>query len=300
MKIAKEKVLLEMSEKLEKSLSVHRVIPPPKLKPANKDEELFGLMFSDCQIGLKTQTYNVKVFEERLKTYINNYRIILRKERRSIPVRNVAVFMLGDILHNDIIGRFLTLDEFELVVIKQWENVALPNLEMFVGELLKDFEKVSIYAVMGNHGNYQSLSFNDNFDLLTYKTLKMLFRNEPRIDWHISEHFNLLTTIMGKRFHLCHGDQMACYNGTPYFAMIRKTLNWSNSYGAFDYQFFGHFHHCVFFYLSKLIMMINGTFVSDCEYTMKRLGVNAPPRQWCFSIHPTYGITAKWEIHLDK
>jgi hypothetical protein len=77
-------------------------------------------------------------------------------------------------------------------------------------------------------------------------------------------------------------------------------MNWCNSYGGIDYQLFCHFHHCVFFTVSKLAVLINGTFISDDEFTMKKLGVNPPPRQWAFCLHPKYGITAKWEIHLDK
>ena len=82
--------------------------------------------------------------------------------------------------------------------------------------------------------------------------------------------------------------------------MVRKALNWSNSLGGFDYQLYGHFHHCFFFTVSKLGIMGNGSFISDDPYTMKRLGVNPPPRQWAFSIHPKYGLTARWEIQLEK
>ena len=150
MRVKKEDIVELMMIRLEKALKKSRIVKPPKLKMPNQDEEIFGVILSDTQIGLKTRTYNMRIFEKRLQKYVNNIRIILRKERRSIPIKRCVVFMLGDILHNDVIGRFLELEEFEAVVIKQWLNVAVPNFEMMFKQLLKDFETIEVCCVMGN------------------------------------------------------------------------------------------------------------------------------------------------------
>ena len=208
-------VLKQMNELMAKTLVARKPIKPPQFPKSTYDEETLCLMLSDCQIGLKTPTFNLKVFQERIMRYVHHINVILRKERRSIPIKNCVVFFLGDILHSDIVGRFLTLEEFEATVIEQWEKYALPNFEMLFGELLKMFQKVEVYCVSGNHGNYQKISEADNWDSFLYKTLKLLFRNEPRIHFEISEGFNLMVTVMGWKFHMAHGDQMSCYNGIP-------------------------------------------------------------------------------------
>lgn len=152
--MTKQELIAAIAEKIRKEIpSVVKTVslPVPKIPQRGKfDEEEFVLLISDIQIGHKTKTFNIEVAKKRGEILIERLAKITAIHRASHPVNNINLFLLGDNLHNEILGRFLNLDEFDVVVKKQVFEGAIPILSRIISFCAQNFKQVNVWAVRGN------------------------------------------------------------------------------------------------------------------------------------------------------
>jgi hypothetical protein len=152
--MTKQELITAIAEKIRKEIpSVVKSIslPVPKIPQRGKfDEEEFVLLISDIQIGHKTKTFNIEVAKKRGEILIEGLAKITAIHRASHPVNNINLFLLGDNLHNETLGRFLNLDEFDVVVKKQVFDGAIPIISRLISFCARNFKQVNIWAVRGN------------------------------------------------------------------------------------------------------------------------------------------------------
>ncbi len=191
---------------------------------------------------------------------------------------------------------------------------AVNELTDILGSMLKTwadhFGRVFVVSVVGNHGRMTLKPTAkhvvlDNFDWIIACSLERDFRDDPRIKFMTPEETDAFFTIYGMRFLLTHGDRLGTRGGDgiigavgPIMRGVVKLANSERHIGRdFDYLLMGHWHQ---------LMWLPGAIVNGCvkgydEYARTKLRV-APqiPMQALFFVHPENGITAHWEVKLEK
>ena len=301
----KEQIISQLAAELIKYADeiVPRVPPTTlkKIKNGRGDEEVFVLLLSDFQVGIKTSTYNTSVFEERFARLTRNVLKVLALHRRSHPVNRLVVFLLGDLVHNEEVARFLSIDELEVVVHEQVFRYAIPILQSFFVEMLRNFKSVEVYCVRGNHGQFSKLhASTTNLDDIIYHFLHASFSREKRIKFYISETFYQIAKIFHFKFLLVHGDTIRMHYQIPWYGITTRVMRWQNSIGNFDFVCMGHFHSFAALDWGGKTIIINGTFLSDDDWSKQRLGLTSSVCQVLLGVHPKRGISFIRKIFLTK
>ena len=285
-------------------------VPLPQVKPTKLlvsqgaktgDEEELVLLLSDLQVGIRSATYNFNTFRKRMENLAKNLLKVTKLHRLSHPVKTLNIFMLGDIVHNENILRFLNLDEFEGVVREQVYEVAIPELTKFLQLMLANFKRVNVWTVRGNHGSFGRIhATTTNLDDFVYLFLREVFRKEPRIRFNITTRFYNLAKIRGWKFLLVHGDTIRMHYQLPFYGITTRAMRWLGSLGDFDYLCLGHFHTYAVLDWNNIVVFMNGTFLSDDDWTKQWLGLKSSICQMLLGVHSGVGVSFIRKILLDK
>lgn len=194
-----------------------KVVESPRIRTARRgDPETFVLLLSDLQVGIKTSTYNFQVFRQRMSHLIENIIKVVKLHRHSHPVNNLVVFLMGDLVHNENILRFVNLDELEGVIREQLFENAIPALKDFFVEMLRVFRSVEVVCVHGNHGSFGKLyAKSTNLDDIAYYFLKEMFRDNHRINFKLTQRFFNFHEVYGWKFLIVHGDTIPMHLTLP-------------------------------------------------------------------------------------
>jgi UDP-2,3-diacylglucosamine pyrophosphatase LpxH len=303
--MTKQELVSVLAEKIRKEIpEVVKAVsfPVPKWNKFGRfDEEEFVLVVSDIQIGHKTKTFNIEVAKKRAEVLIERLAKITAIHRASHPVQNIHLFLLGDNIHNETIGRFLDLDEFDVVVKKQVFDGAIPILSRLIAFCVQTFKKVDVWAVRGNHGNMGKFAATTtNFDDVIYEFLRSEFRNQKNCVFHLTDNFFQIATVMGHRFLLAHGDNIRMWMNIPIYGITQRLMRWQGSIGQFEAMVLGHFHNFTWTDWNDKQFIVNGTWVTDDDWVVKNIGLSGSCVQVLFSVHPKQGITFVRKIKLTK
>ncbi len=65
--------------------------------------------------------------------------------------------------------------------------------------------------------------FSRNADLISYRFVEGMFRDEPRVHFHISEDWYQVADLGDKlRFFIWHGNNVKGYAGFPFYGFAKK------------------------------------------------------------------------------
>lgn len=281
-------------------------LPPIKVdvipyKSATRTPEEAVLLLGDAHIGHRTRSFSSDVFRKRIRGLLAGIREITDIQRQAYPVDVIHVCLTGDLVHNDLIGRFLSLDELEMPVINQFIKVAVPEFASFLVSLTATFKQVNVYGVRGNHGMVHKFAADTtNWDSIIYQILEIQLKDQPRISMKCTNDFFQLFTIQKHKFLLVHGDQIPMHLTLPWYGVTTRGMRWQGSMPSrFDYLVMGHFHVPSIITWNEMEIITNGTFVTDDEYVRKKLGLKTEPAQVFFGVHPKIGITWRYRINMD-
>jgi len=283
-------------------------LPPAKLsafepKAQGGDEETAVLLLSDMQIGHLTPTTTTRVVRNRAMRLAERIVKIVEIHRQAFPINRLAIFALGDIVHNDRVGRTVSLDELEQVVMEQVFASAVPTLTDFLLSLQPHFAKIDVYTVDGNHGSLGRYSaVKTNWDNVVYRTLALRLAEQPRISFTIAkDSFYQKVSIYKWTFLLAHGDQIPMHLTLPWYGLTTRAMRWQGSLPGkkFHYLTIGHFHVCSSLDWNELEIFVNGAFITDDQWVYKKYGLSNSTSQWLFGVHPRQGISFRYKVRLD-
>jgi hypothetical protein len=171
------------------------------------------------------------------------------------------------------------------------------------------FSLVYCPCTAGNHGRatpkpeYKRYSYK-NFDWLVYQLLRREFADDPRIVIDVRASNEVHYKVYGTRILAMHGDMLGVKGGDGIIGAIGpivrgefKTRNQAASFGQdFDLLLVGHWHQSL--WLPRAI--VANTLKGFDEYAKNALRAPpSPPSQPLFFLHPTRGITSRWEIQVE-
>ena len=295
-----------------------KVYPAPKIKimpliqegDKEEGEEVHLTLRSDAHVGLLTPSFNIATFKDRLWTLAKAETNICRLHRRMRPIKKLVSPWLGDMVQGEQYGVQGYVEEFECGVEEQIYEHLVPTMAEYYVNLLQIYETIEIPIVPGNHGNIQrrsqKVSKRSHWDTVAGRALKSaLSHYEDRIHVTVAEpgQWYMIQEVNGWSFLLIHLDQILSYQGVPFYGIEKRGLRWKQSIGVtepFDYILGGHFHNPNALYNAGVPIYINGTFSSDSDFPLVRMGLKDVAAQWSLFVNRKYGVTASYKISLQE
>jgi len=303
--------LRRSAQKLARPRVVKKKEIPEKKK---RKPEVAMLEFSDSHAGMvldprdtPTQTkYNWDLFVKRLETLTDGIIECVSIQREQIPIKKLAVNMLGDIVagENIYLGQYRELDRN---VLDQVFGTVVVLCNKFIEPLREFFETIEFRCVWGNHGRFgKTDEFHPrvNADYLLYKILASRYVDSPDVKFYVSETNCMLFELpeFPKWKHLIlHGDELTSWMSIPYYALERAHARYVHLLRmVVDYLHCGHHHSSATISVAYGERIVNGSFVGGTPYSIKKMQAGAVPKQLLFGLNETYGKTWQYEIRLEK
>ena len=284
-------------------------IPKPSFPKSLSTSETAVAVLADWQMGKVTPDYNTEVLAKRMDVYMDKLIEITNIQRTHHPVKNLHVWILGDIVEGEEIfpGQSHLIDSG----IYRQVGVNGPKiLGNFLKTALEHFEHVHVTAVIGNHGAVggrmrKQHDPETNMDRLLYKICEMIFESEGRISFNIPDgkgerNWYAVDYIGSYGTLLIHGDQMPSPSATHGY--YKKVMGWKD--GAiperFDDVFMGHYHQQAKMTLGSTILRVSGSPESYNTYAQEYFHSMSRPCQHLMFVHPENGVTSEYSIWLDE
>ena len=284
-------------------------ITMPSFPKSSSTSETAVAVLADWQMGKVTPDYNTDVLAKRMDVYMDKLIEITNIQRTHHPVKNLHVWILGDIVEGEEIfpGQSHLIDSG----IYRQVGVNGPKiLGKFLKTALEHFEHVHVTAVIGNHGAVggrmrKQHDPETNMDRLLYKICEMIFESEGRISFNIPDgkgerNWYAVDYIGSYGTLLIHGDQMPSPSATHGY--YKKVMGWKD--GAiperFDDVFMGHYHQQAKMTLGSTILRVSGSPESYNTYAQEYFHSMSRPCQHLMFVHPDHGVTSEYSIWLDQ
>ena len=271
--------------------------------------EVMVAFLSDLQTGKITPDYNTEVCRERVLAYADKI-INLGVDHR---IDHLVVPLLGDVIEGcDIFpGQQYLIDS---TLYDQVFNTTPVIIADFLRRLLGGFQTVRVEAVQGNHGRIGrkgQFSGADNADKMVYRVVKLLLRDEPRLEFDIADMdgpesaWHKVVEIGSYSALMFHGDQVRGHSGIPWYGFQKKVNSWaSGGLGpgvTFQDAWCGHFHQLARIPLNQRTVWVNGSIESYNTFAQEQLAGQSEPMQWVLLVDPDKGrVTASYGVHLRE
>ena len=212
------------------TVTLPKVKAPTKSK--TKGQEICVPLLSDIQLAKNTETYNSKIASKRVIKYAEKIVNLSQLQGANHTIKKCVVLALGDIVEGELIfpGQ---AHEIDSSLYKQVTVDGPAMLYEFFSILLSHFEEVECYWVIGNHGALGGRSRRDynpetNADRMLGKIMETMFKNEPRMKWHIPEKkwYTIADLGVKAKFFCFHGDNSRRSMGLPFYGYNKKILGW--------------------------------------------------------------------------
>jgi len=306
-----QKIAKSLGENIYEAYKIVKLREPRALKSKAKREEHSILDISDVHIGTinevfdsktgkKEITYNMDIFQKELATLQESVFQIHEILRKSYSLKNLTVFMLGDIITNDRIFPEQTFEIEKVVGLQIWDAIAY--FAKFYNNLLKIYEHIDIVCVVGNHGRSNPTHYNEpvenNFEYFIYKTLQKQFEGSKRINVIVPETRRYIHEICGWKHLIEHGDSLRGFSDSYIEKQVKElALN----VGGFDVLHFGHLHKLKEREISdSVIVKQNGCWIPKDNYGFSKFKQYSVPKQFFFGCTPKRVETWNYKIDLRK
>lgn len=339
-KKSKEEILADLLEKEIKQTSalpgLPKIVKPPKLQKSTNPhkEESQVVLLSDCHPGVKTKTFNTDVFMRRMENFTRTTLRLSELHRQLYPIRNLYVFCLGDLVNGEKVGKNVNADEFECSVYHQIYEYFSPAMLQFLTSSANTYENVYVHVVRGNHGSptpKNESAYSTNWDIMAMMHVKAMMREveNVHIDIEIESSYKIVE-VKGHYFLLTHGDGIPMHMTVPFYGMTTRALRMRSiesmkgelvaevlrqvreeglsetkamqmlTSAPFSYFCTGHFHTVNRFDFSSIEFLTNGTFKSDDQYVLNKMGMGTAPSQVTFGVSAKRGITWYYKMQVDR
>jgi len=289
----------------------------PKRKARSKQTpESAVLMLTDTHVGKvvePSQTlgfgcYNFPMFLARLKRLEHSVISILT-DHTTAPLNELVIWMGGDMLdgalaHGAEAGQKNTkFNQF---------YGAGHAFAQFIRNLSALVPKIRIETSVGNHTRWDNQrkmpteNRYSNLDQFLYAYVEALTANFTNVVWHLDTQPFAVFDVEGWTFHASHGDHLKGGDkafGIPLHAMGRQVNTTTQLFHKHDqsvphYYLVGHLHRDIQIPTGLGDITVNGGFPGLDNYSLTGNFNPCDPVQKFFKVHPKYGKTAAYTIHL--
>jgi hypothetical protein len=268
----------------------------------------YGEVVQEKQVG-GVNKYNKVIARDRVKRLTNTTIDLCFNHmgRAATKYPGIVVCLGGDMIGGDIHEELaMTNDRTTQQAIEDLIDLIAAGLDTVAVK----FGKVFVPCVVGNHGRstHKMRMKNRVFtshEWNVYCGVARYFKKSKHVQFKISEEADQPFNIYNHRYLLTHGDSLGVKGGDGIIGalgpIMRGTLKTHRSESQinreFDTLIMGHWHQQLW---------LPGAIVANSlkgydEYA--RLQLRAPysrPSQPLWFTHPEHGITARWEVYVEK
>lgn len=275
---------------------------------AERSEVVPLLLCSDWHCGAvvdpatvcELNSYDVDEYHRRAQALFKNTLHVVRMLRTTSIVRQMVVWLGGDLIDN-----WLHPDQAETQILSPTQQLIECERSIVLGLdfLLEhgDFERVVVPCSFGNHGRTTDKMRATNaaatsYEWLMYQSLRRHYRDEPRLDFRISDGNVSYLTMLDKvvRFH--HGDAIRYGGGVGGIAVpLQKWLYRQDVGIRADHTCLGHFHSLTV----GPNFSVNGSLIGPTAYGLKLGFAPERPQQLLRCIDSERGFTISAPILTD-
>ena len=227
--------------------------------------------------------------------------------KASIKYPGCIVALGGDMLGGDIHEELMkSNDRTTQQSIEDLIDLISGGLE----HMATSFGKLFVPCVVGNHGrSTKKMQMKErvftSHEWNVYCGVARHFRKSRHVQFNIPETADCAFNIFGHRYLLTHGDSLGTKGGDGIIGalgpIMRGTLKTHRSEAQigrdFDTLLIGHWHQ----YITLPGLIVNNSLKGYDEYA--HLTLRAPfsrPSQALWFTHPEHGLTAHWQVYLEK
>jgi hypothetical protein len=253
--------------------------------------------------------FNHKIAKARVKKLVNSTIDLAYNHMGSsrIAYPGAVVCLGGDMITGDIHDELVATND-------RTPQQAINDLTDIIGAALDQmatkFGKLFVPCVVGNHGRstkkprmkqrvYTSHEWN------IYCNLERYFRASRNVQFLIPGETDAYFSVFRHRYLLTHGDALGVKGGDGIIGAMGPIMRGAIKVGRseaqigrdFDTIIMGHWHQ----YLTFPGVIVNNALIGYNDFA--RLALRAPysrPSQALWFSHPEHGITAHWQVYLEK
>lgn len=306
----REKQLADIRQRLGlyERLDTARLDPPTWLAPKTATKGNVGipsLLLTDQhfdevvrpeQVGY-INAYNRKIAEQRAERAFVNAVKLARDYLSGVKYEGFQLFLGGDVLSGVIHEELRETNQAQIM-----ESIlaALEPLEAGINLLAKQFGRVHVAAVVGNHGRNTRKPraknrAQDNFDWLIYKLIERDFRGRTDVTVQVADAADTQVQLYRTKYLLTHGDQFSGGSGISgllaplMLGAHRKTRRQAVAGAPYDIMVMGHWHQSIMFPSKGLI--VGGAVKGYDEYSYVNNHEPEPPQCAFWVTTPEHGVT---------
>lgn len=250
--------------------------------------------------------YNKDEWEKRAHKVFDKT-ILLTREHHTGNYPGLVVNQIGDMVSGGLHPELVKTDDLTPIeaCIKAFE-ISVTGIRM-----MRDaFGYVYVPWVCGNHGRTtpkpEFKKYNKkNWDYLIGVMVEKHFADDPKVHIDLRDSNDVYFRVYGLRFLLHHGDMTGARGGDGIIGAIGpimrgevKKAGQSSALGMeYDIAIIGHYHQS----LTLPRCIVSNTLKGFDEYARLALGAKPTrPSQPLWYVHPSHGITARWEMYVDE
>ena len=294
-----------------------RLDPPEWLTPRSPAAEHVGIptllmtdvhwdeRISPAEVG-GINCYDRRIAAQRVRRGFEGAAILSRDYLSGVTYQGFNLFLGGDLLSGVIHEELKETNEEQVM-----DSVltVLEPLESGINLLAKEFKRVHVAAVVGNHGRNSRKPrakhrAQDNFDYLIYKLIERDFRGRKDVTVQVADAADTMVTLYRTRYLLTHGDQFQGGSGISglvaplLLGTHRKTRRQAAAGQPYDIMVMGHWHQSIMFPSKGLI--VGGSVVGYNEYNYVSNTEPEPPQCAFWVTTPEHGVTFSAPVFVQR
>lgn len=278
----------------------------PKPKAATVVAMLSDTHFDEVVVAEEVEFlnyYNRDVATRRLEAWAKNLTKMAKHYLAGMKYDGLVLILGGDIFSGDIHEELKETNESTLPdSLLYWSEQLAAAIEL----LVREFGKVHVVAVVGNHGRTSrkpraKLRAKTNFDWLLAKMIERHFASNKKVTFLIPEGTDAFFHVYGHGQLVTHGDQATGGGGIGgiYPPIMRLRARKAQRYLATGQNFttlwMGHWHQ----YMPSPGLIVNGSLKGTDEYAFINNFQHEPPQQAMAIVTPEHGITVQAPIFAE-
>jgi hypothetical protein len=309
----RDRALAELAstmEALSTALEIREIeqLDPLVERPGVRSESVPILLCSDWHCGAVVRaesvnnlnSYDVQEFHRRAAALFVNALKVIRMVRSSCDVRQMVLFLGGDLIDNWLHPEQIQTQELSPTQqIIECERAIVAGIDHLLEH--GGFDRIVIPCCYGNHGRTTPKMQADNahatsLEWLMYQSLRRHYRHQDRLEWRISDGNVLYLEVLGRLLRFHHGDAIRYQGGIGGLTIPLTKWQLRQDQGIkADHSFFGHFH--------QLTMgtgwSVNGSLIGPTAYGLKLGFAPERPQQLLRFLDSERGWTGAFPVLTD-
>lgn len=307
---------MESREEILVSFADHTPEPEPikPLERVSQREATAVMMASDWHVEelVESKTingmneYNPTVARVRAAEFFRGLLWMIRNARHGqseeygYKIRNLVLWLGGDMISGYIHDELMESNELsptEATLLAQ--DVISSGIDFLLEH--GDLEKIIIPCSYGNHGRTctkrrHSTGAKNSYEWLMYHQLRLLYRDNPRVEFHVADGAHLYYEVYDWTLRFHHGDDVRYQGGVGGLTIpLRKATDSWNIGRHADFTIIGHWHQ----FFDANFAVVNGSLIG---YNAFALGIKAryeAPAQGFFLIDRDRGKRLVSPVMVD-